>query len=288
MGHNPYSNALMDTAITLPTMRPKLLCESICDVEETEPMSRMAALRYAAGKATAGGGSLAVSGGGGAPVGAHLCCAPAQGAAMAAARRAATLMSLSHAEAERSVTASVRGGSLAGSANWPTDRTPGTSLHGGGSGGGGGPSLRRGFLYAAAAERGGSGSVHGRPAASEGSVRSGGGTVRGGAANAPDVRSGVLSALQRPVLDILEAQSAVEEFMENRFLSAERYTAFLVLFHEMAATVATAFPPLAFDTHRSQSALRVATTAAPVSWGRSRACPLSSLFACLGLMGSKR
>jgi hypothetical protein len=50
----------------------------------------------------------------------------------------------------------------------------------------------------------------------------------------------------------------------RRYASLERYLAFLVVFHQMAASVA-AFPPLAFDISRSQSQLRVATTAAPIS-----------------------
>jgi hypothetical protein len=50
----------------------------------------------------------------------------------------------------------------------------------------------------------------------------------------------------------------------DRYASLERYLAFLVVFHEMAARVA-AFLPLTFDISRSQSQLRVATTAAPIS-----------------------
>ena len=80
----------------------------------------------------------------------------------------------------------------------------------------------------------------------------------------PAGRDAVLNGLDKPVLELLESQAALEEFLENRFLSAERYLGFLVLFHAMAATVA-AFPPLRFDTSRSQSCLRVATTAAPIS-----------------------
>ena len=49
--------------------------------------------------------------------------------------------------------------------------------------------------------------------------------------------------------DILEAQSPLEEFMENRFLAAERYTAFLVSFHSMAELVAS-FWPLRFQAGR--------------------------------------
>jgi hypothetical protein len=50
----------------------------------------------------------------------------------------------------------------------------------------------------------------------------------------------------------------------RRYASLERYIAFLVMFHAMAARVA-AFFPLQFDIARSQSQLRVATTAAPIS-----------------------
>ncbi len=49
-----------------------------------------------------------------------------------------------------------------------------------------------------------------------------------------------------------------------RYASLERYLAFLVMFHAMAARVANWFP-LNFDLARSQSQLRVATTAAPIS-----------------------
>lgn len=50
-------------------------------------------------------------------------------------------------------------------------------------------------------------------------------------------------------------------------------TAFFVLFHAMASRVATAWP-LAFDLSRSQSGLRIATTAAPVR-PRSGGAPLA-------------
>ena len=66
------------------------------------------------------------------------------------------------------------------------------------------------------------------------------------------------------ILQLLDKTSSLELWYENRHASLERYVAFLVLFHEMAARVA-AFAPLNFDTSRSQSQLRVATTAAPIS-----------------------
>jgi hypothetical protein len=99
---------------------------------------------------------------------------------------------------------------------------------------------------------------------------------------APQGRSALLSSahLRESVLEMLESQSSIEELVENRFLAAERHLAFLVLFHAMASRVA-AFWPLRFDVSRSQSCLRVATTAAPVSaadllrsWEEGRECGL--------------
>ncbi len=210
VGHNPHRNALMDTAIVLPTHRPRLLCESVLEVADHEPMARMAELSYAmergaaleltglADKSVRFGAAPGHQRAFDAPIGAHLCCQPAAAAEMAAARRRASELSCRLPPAER------------GAAHVDQD-----------------------------------------------------GTVHGGEIG-PAGRDAVLSSMGRSVLDILESQSALEEFLENRFLSAERYTAFLVLFHEMASTVAS-FLPLAWDTSRSQSCLRVATTAAPIS-----------------------
>eukprot|EP00961_Rhodomonas_salina_P132788 1787610-Rhodomonas_salina.6 len=64
--------------------------------------------------------------------------------------------------------------------------------------------------------------------------------------------------------DMLNHCTMLETWYENRYASLERYMAFLVMFHAMADRVA-AFLPLKFDTSRSQSQLRVATTAAPIS-----------------------
>ena len=41
VGHNPFRNKLMDAAITLPTQRPKLLCESVCDVEVSAQLTSL-------------------------------------------------------------------------------------------------------------------------------------------------------------------------------------------------------------------------------------------------------
>ena len=66
------------------------------------------------------------------------------------------------------------------------------------------------------------------------------------------------------LLDLLDSQSLLEGLVESRVLSAERLLAFFVAFHAMAARVAGTWP-LTFDLARSQSGLRIATTAAPVS-----------------------
>lgn len=66
------------------------------------------------------------------------------------------------------------------------------------------------------------------------------------------------------LLQLFNKTATQERWHENRHASFERYIAFLVLFHEMAARVAS-FAPLAFNISRSQSQLRVATTAAPIS-----------------------
>jgi hypothetical protein len=66
------------------------------------------------------------------------------------------------------------------------------------------------------------------------------------------------------ILQLFNKTATLERWHENRHASFERYVAFLVLFHQMAARVAS-FAPLAFNISRSQSQLRVATTAAPIS-----------------------
>ncbi|GJP47206.1 hypothetical protein CLOM_g6423, partial [Closterium sp. NIES-68] len=80
----------------------------------------------------------------------------------------------------------------------------------------------------------------------------------------PANRESILSALGGDVRQLLHSQAPIEDICENRFLSLERLIAFHVLFHRMAAVVAS-LPPLRFNIAQSQSRLRIATTAAPVS-----------------------
>ena len=220
---NLHKTSLMDNAIVLPTHRPRLLCESVLQVTDHDPLARMAALSYAVETGAspalhtpaASDKSHRFNAAPGqqrsfeAPLGAHLCCQPAAAAEMVAARQRAADLSLRVAELERA------------------------SVHNAGA-------------Y--------EGSVARRNAAAV-AISSGIG---------PAGRDEVLSGMGRPVLDLLESQAPIEEFIENRFLSAERYTGFMVMFHQMAETVAS-FKPLRWDTSRSQSCLRVATTAAPIS-----------------------
>jgi hypothetical protein len=63
-----------------------------------------------------------------------------------------------------------------------------------------------------------------------------------------------------------DAEACIADLMEGRFASLERYVSFLVMFHAMALRVAnTCWPLPPWDLSRSQSILRVASTAAPVS-----------------------
>jgi len=68
---------------------------------------------------------------------------------------------------------------------------------------------------------------------------------------------------------------AAQALYESRFASTERLIGFFALFHAMAAAVAAFFPAvslgcLGYDMSRSQSMLRVATTASPVSGSEVR------------------
>jgi hypothetical protein len=67
-----------------------------------------------------------------------------------------------------------------------------------------------------------------------------------------------------PLLLQLLKQARVEQLIESRYCSSERMIGFMVTFHAMARKVAD-FWPLRFDINRSQSGLRIATTAAPVA-----------------------
>jgi hypothetical protein len=81
----------------------------------------------------------------------------------------------------------------------------------------------------------------------------------------PSMMDKVISGMSNDLLELLGKGTTVELWYENRYASLERYLSFLVLFHAMAERVAN-FYPLKFDIWRSQSQLRVATTAAPIRY----------------------
>ena len=74
------------------------------------------------------------------------------------------------------------------------------------------------------------------------------------------------SLMMESLEDLLEGQSQLESLLESRIFSMERLLAFQVIFYNMAKRVSR-FWPLNFDITRSQSGLRVCTTAGPVSAG---------------------
>ncbi|XRA96236.1 glutamine amidotransferase [Pycnococcus provasolii] len=67
------------------------------------------------------------------------------------------------------------------------------------------------------------------------------------------------------LLELFSEAGACETWWENRIASMERLLSHMVLLHAMAWHTSTNAWPVTFETWRSQSQLRVATTAAPVS-----------------------
>jgi hypothetical protein len=66
-------------------------------------------------------------------------------------------------------------------------------------------------------------------------------------------------------VQILDRQLYLQRFYECRLASLERYLAFCVMFHAMAQTAHAPWFCKSWEIARSQSNLRVATTAAPIS-----------------------
>ena len=70
--------------------------------------------------------------------------------------------------------------------------------------------------------------------------------------------------------ELMEKQGQMQEIYEGRIASMQRLVSFMVLFHHMAKTVQDFWPRVSFgllgyDMSRSQSIMRIATTASPVS-----------------------
>ena len=70
--------------------------------------------------------------------------------------------------------------------------------------------------------------------------------------------------------ELMEKQGQLQEIYEGRIASMERLVSFMVMFHAMAKSVQDFWPKVSFgllgyDMSRSQSIMRIATTASPVS-----------------------
>lgn len=85
--------------------------------------------------------------------------------------------------------------------------------------------------------------------------------------NDPSVRLAFASKLDSMTRQIQDLQVIVQQLYECRVASLERYLAFCVMFHAMAKKCSTPWLLYPWDIARSQSNLRVATTASPISAG---------------------
>jgi hypothetical protein len=81
----------------------------------------------------------------------------------------------------------------------------------------------------------------------------------------PAVRLAFSSKLDSSTRQVQDLQVIVQQFYECRIASLERYLAFCVMFHTMAAACSKPWFLFPWDIARSQSNLRVATTASPIS-----------------------
>ncbi len=80
----------------------------------------------------------------------------------------------------------------------------------------------------------------------------------------PAIRLAFLSRLDRTTNLVQDMQVIVQQFYECRVASLERFLAFCVMFHAMSVESNKLWIKAPFDTSRSQSNLKVATTAAPI------------------------
>jgi hypothetical protein len=81
----------------------------------------------------------------------------------------------------------------------------------------------------------------------------------------PAVRTAFNGRLERAARQAEDYQQIVQQFYECRIASIERYVGFCVFFHAMAERSRTPWFCVPWDMARSQSNLRVATTASPVA-----------------------
>ncbi|EKX36351.1 hypothetical protein GUITHDRAFT_155261 [Guillardia theta CCMP2712] len=284
VGHNPFRNTMLgDGNITLETLRPHFLCESLAGVDENEPMSRMATIKelnknmlsaqtsYADhfdNKSFAQGENLE-------PIGSSYLQEMAPNDINRLRSKFQSLTEWAAAEADIGVhkTSDASAPVFYSNDNSKHDRSRhDKSRHSD-------LSSRRNDAESL--------SSHGRVAHVGANLvhsdQHHGGVLdktigrifkrgQGGdesshnlaEAAGPTVFDRALDKASGQLLDLLGKTNLVEIMYENRFASLERYVAFLVFFHAMAKRVAS-FPLLPFDISRSQSQLRIATTAAPIS-----------------------
>lgn len=81
----------------------------------------------------------------------------------------------------------------------------------------------------------------------------------------PAVRTAFAGRLDGAAQQVQDFQQVVQQFYECRVASLERYTAFCVMFHAMAEACCKPWLVKEWDMARSQSNLRVATTASPIA-----------------------
>lgn len=92
---------------------------------------------------------------------------------------------------------------------------------------------------------------------------SSGGTSQG--SSDPSMRIAFASKLDTPTQEVLNNSAVLQQFYECRIASLQRYIAFCVMFHAMASACSKPALCYPWDIGRSQSNLRVATTASPIS-----------------------
>lgn len=90
----------------------------------------------------------------------------------------------------------------------------------------------------------------------------------------PFSRLAFSSRLDNITKEVQDSQLFLQQFYESRVASLERYVAFCVMFHALAKEVNKPWLCMGWDLARSQSNLRVATTASPVSAGEAHEEPM--------------
>ena len=83
--------------------------------------------------------------------------------------------------------------------------------------------------------------------------------------NDPHARLIFSGKMDTTTREIVDQEHIIQSFYECRIAALERFTSFCVLFHAMAQSTSTPLLLKPWDTSRSQSYLRVATTASPVA-----------------------